>query len=53
LGKWEYIVLILRTKIIVNRYAQEKNPVIPNVQKELNALGEECWNLMSVRKIRI
>jgi len=53
LGKWEYIVLVLKTKININRYEREKNPIIQNVQKELNALGEEGWELVGVQNIRI
>lgn len=53
MGKWEYIVLVLKTKINVNRYEREKNPIIQNVQKELNALGEEGWDLVGVQNIRI
>ena len=53
LGKWEYRVLVLKTKINVNRYEREKNPIIQNVQKELNALGEEAWDLVGVQNIRI
>ena len=51
--KWEYVVLVLKTKINVNRYEREKNPIIQNVQKELNALGEEGWDLVGVQNIRI
>jgi len=53
LGKWEYIVLVLKTKININRYEREKNPIIQNVQNELNALGEEGWELVGVQNIRI
>ena len=53
MGKWEYVVLVLKTKINVNRYEREKNPIIQNVQKELNALGEEGWDLVGVQNIRI
>jgi len=53
LGKWEYVVLVLKTKINVNRHEREKNPIIQNVQKELNALGEEGWDLVGVQNIRI
>ena len=53
MGKWEYFVLVLKTKINVNRYEREKNPIIQNVQKELNALGEEGWELVGVQNIRV
>jgi len=51
--KWEYIVLPLRTKIGINRRTQEKNAVIQNVQDELNDLGEEGWELISVQNVRL
>jgi ribosomal protein S24E len=51
--KWEYIVLALKTKVHVNRHEREKNPTIQNVQKELNKLGEEGWELVSIQNIRL
>ncbi len=53
LSNWEYIVLPLRTKISINRRSQQKNAVIQNVQEELNALGEEGWELVSVQNVRL
>ena len=51
--KWEYIVLALKTIVHVSRHEREKNPVIQNVQKELNSLGEEGWELVGVQNIRL
>ena len=51
--KWEYIVLALKTKVNINRHEREKNPIIQNVQKELNVLGEEGWDLAGVQNIRL
>ena len=53
LVKWEYTVLALKTKISVNRREREKNPTIQNVENEMNALGEEGWELVSVQNIRL
>jgi ribosomal protein S24E len=53
MGKWEYIVLALKTKVHVSRHEREKNPTIQNVQKELNDLGEEGWELVGVQNIRL
>ena len=53
MAKWEYSVLALKTKVSVNRREREKNPTIQNVQKELNDLGEEGWELVSVQNIRL
>ena len=53
LEKWEYTVIVLKTKISVNRRQREKNPTIQNVQHEMNVLGEEGWNLVGVQNIRL
>ena len=53
LVKWEYTVIALRTKISITRYTKEKNPVIQDVQDDLNALGEEGWELVSVQNVRL
>jgi hypothetical protein len=46
-------VIALKTKIHVSRYEQEKNPVIQNVQNDLNDLGNEGWDLVSVQNVRL
>ena len=46
-------MLALKTKVNVNRREREKHPIIQNVQNELNALGEEGWELVSVQNIRL
>jgi hypothetical protein len=53
LAKWEYIVLALKTKISISRFDREKNPNIQNVQNELNALGEDGWELVGVQNVRL
>ena len=53
MSKWEYTVLALKTKVRVNRHEREKNPIIQNVQKELNGLGEEGWELVCIQNIRL
>ena len=53
LTNWEYVVLALKTKIQVSRFEREKNPSIQNVQKELNELGEDGWELVSVQNVRL
>ena len=51
--KWEYTVLALKTKIQISRYERERNPIIQNVQNELNALGEEGWELVGIQNVRL
>jgi len=46
-------VLALKTKVHVSRHEREKNPTIQNIQKELNDLGEEGWELVGVQNIRL
>jgi len=46
-------VLALKTKISMTRYSKSKNPVIQNVQDELNALGAEGWELTGVQNVRM
>ena len=46
-------MLALKTKVQVSRHDREKNPTIQNVQKELNDLGEEGWELVGVQNIRL
>lgn len=51
--KWEYSVLALKTKVHINTREREKNPVIQNVQDELNGLGDAGWELVGVQNIRL
>ena len=46
-------MLALKTKVHVSRHEREKNPTIQNVQKELNDLGEEGWELVGIQNIRL
>jgi len=46
-------VLPLKTKIHLSRHDREKNPTIEQIQKELNTLGEEGWELVGVQNIRL
>ena len=51
--KWEYTVLALKTKISISRHEREKNPTMQNIQKELNNLGEEGWEMVGIQNIRL
>jgi hypothetical protein len=53
LVKWEYKVLPLKTKVRVDRFATEKKPTIESIQDELNILGKDGWDLVSVQNIRL
>ncbi|MCW4017021.1 MAG: DUF4177 domain-containing protein [Candidatus Bathyarchaeota archaeon] len=51
--KWEYSVLALKTKIHISPREREQNPVLQNVQTDLNDLGEQGWELVCVQNVRL
>jgi hypothetical protein len=53
LVKWEYKVILVRTQIHSDHFQADKKPVIEDVQNDLNALGNEGWELVSVQDIRL
>jgi len=53
LVKWEYKVLPLQTRVHVDRLTTEKKPVIESIQDELDVLGKDGWELVSVQNIRL
>jgi len=53
LVKWKYRVLPLKTKVRVDHFATGEKPTIENVQDELDVLGKDGWELVSVQNIRL
>jgi len=53
LVKWEYKVMPLKTKVRMDHFATEKKPTIDSVQDELNVLGNDGWELVSVQNVRL
>jgi len=53
LVKWEYKVVPIKTQIHLDHFKADSKPVIENVQKDLNALGNEGWELVSVQDISL
>ena len=51
--KWEYKVVPIRTQIHSDYLEGESRPVIEDVQNDLNALGNEGWELVGVQDARL
>ena len=51
--KWEYKVVPVKTKIHSDHFQADSRPVIDDVQKDLNALGNEGWELVTVQDISL
>jgi len=46
-------VIPLKTRVHLDSFTEERKPIIENVQDELNVLGEDGWDLVSVQNIRL
>jgi hypothetical protein len=53
LVKWEYKVVLIKTQIHSDHFQVDRKPVIEDVQNDLNALGNEGWELAGVQDIRL
>ncbi len=53
LAKWEYKVIPIKTKVHSDHFQADRRPVIDDVQNDLNALGNEGWELVSVQDISL
>jgi hypothetical protein len=53
LVKWEYMVIPIKTNIHSDYSQVDKRPVIEDVQNDLNALGNEGWELVGVQDISL
>jgi hypothetical protein len=51
--KWEYKVVLIKTQIHSDHFQADRKPVIEDVQNDLNALGNEGWELVGVQDIRL
>ncbi len=47
--QWEYRVLPVKTRIHSGSMSGDAKPTIEDVEEELNALGKEGWELVSVQ----
>jgi hypothetical protein len=51
--KWEYKVVPIKTRISSNHFEGSNNPVIENVQNDLDRLGQEGWELVSIQDVSL
>jgi hypothetical protein len=53
LAKWEYKVIPIKTQIHSDHFQADNRPTIEDVQNDLNALGDEGWELAGVQNINL
>jgi hypothetical protein len=53
LTKWEYKVIPIKTQIHSNHFEGGKKPIMEGVQNDLNSLGKEGWELVSVQDVSL
>ena len=46
-------MLPLKTRVHVDRFTTERKPVIEGIQDELDVLGKNGWELVSVQNVRL
>ena len=46
-------MLPLKTRVHVDRFTTERKPVIEGIQDELDVLGKDGWELVSVQNVRL
>lgn len=51
--KWEYKVIPIKTQIRIDHFQADQKPVIEDVQNDLNTLGSEGWELVSIQDITL
>ena len=53
LAKWEYKVVPIKTRIHTDHFEEGGKPVMDDVQNDLNILGKEGWELVTVQDISL
>jgi hypothetical protein len=53
MDKWEYKVIPIKTQIHSDHFQADRKPIIEDVQKDLNAMGNEGWELVTVQDITL
>jgi hypothetical protein len=50
---WEYKVIPVKTRIHSNHFQGGNQPVMEDVQNDLNSLGKEGWELVGVQDVSL
>jgi Domain of unknown function (DUF4177) len=50
---WEYKVVPIKTQIRTDHYETSSKPLIADVQNDLNVLGKEGWELVTIQDISL
>lgn len=53
LVKWEYKVIPIKTRIHSDHFQAGGKPIIDDVQNDLNTIGNEGWELVSIQDISL
>jgi len=53
MASWEYKVIPVKTRIHSSTLSGGNKPVMEDVQKDLNILGKEGWELVSVQDVSL
>jgi ribosomal protein S24E len=53
LTMWEYLVVPIKTRVHSDHFEGSSKPIIENVQNDLNKLGKEGWELVSIQDISL
>lgn len=51
--EWEYKVIPIKTRVHSDHFQTDGKPIIDDVQNDLNALGHEGWELVSIQDISL
>lgn len=51
--KWEYKVVPIKTRISSDHFGGSNKPVIEDAQNNLNNLGQEGWELVSIQDVSL
>jgi hypothetical protein len=50
---WEYKVIPVKTRIHSGNLSGGKKPVMDDVQNDLNSLGKQGWELVSIQDVNL